>query len=261
VSERSFSQAASRLVVAHRGASQELPENTLDAFDRAVDLGAGAIEFDVRITLDGHAVVVHDATVDRTTEGSGAVGAMTLEEVRALAITWPDGLVERVPTLAEALALLSGRAAVDVEIKNIPGEPDFDAEREAAVDALHRTLDEVAFVGPVIVSSFNPRSIAYSRARRPEIPTGLLTEYRVDALAALTYAAAEGHDWVLPFTGKVLEAGAGFPAVVHEAGLLLGTWITDEPGEAVRLFESGVDAVATNDPRAIVAACRGAFGA
>ncbi len=247
--------------MAHRGASVELPENTLAAFDRAVAVGAPAVEFDIRITADGHAVVMHDPTVDRTTDGTGEVRSLTLDDIQALGIAAEDGTVERVPTLTDALALLSGRAAVDVEIKNLPGEPDFDGEREPAVDALQTALDEVAFVGSVIVSSFNPRSIAYSKARRPEIPTGLLTEYRVDAIAGLTYASAEGHDWVLPFTGKVLEAGEAFPALVHEAGLLLGTWITDDPAEAVRLFESGVDAVATNDPRAIVTACARAFGA
>jgi len=87
------------------------------------------------------------------------------------------------------------------------------------------------------------------------VATGLLTEYSVDAEAGLTFASAQGHDWVLPFIGKVREAGADFPGAVHRAGLLLGTWITDDPDEAVALFASGVDAVATNDPRPVVAAC------
>jgi glycerophosphoryl diester phosphodiesterase len=247
------------LIVAHRGASLELPENTLAAFDRAVEAGAPAVEFDVRMTADGHAVVMHDAGVDRTTSGSGLVRDLTLDEVRSLRIEAADGERHVMPTLHEALASLSGRAAVDVEIKNIPGEPDFEPERQAAVEALHAALDDVAFVGPVIVSSFNPLAIAASRARRPEVPTGLLTEYSVEAEAALAYAAAEGHPWVLPFVGKVREAGASFPRAVHEEGLLLGTWLTDDPAEAVALFRSGVDAVAKNDPRAVVAACAEAF--
>jgi len=248
-------------VVAHRGASLEQPENTLAAFELALAVGAPAVEFDVRITADGEAVVMHDPDVDRTTDGSGLVRDMTLAQVRALRIEGADGQVHGVPTLSEALSLLSGRAAVDVEIKNIPGEPDFDADRELAVEALHAALDEVAFVGPVIVSSFNPLSIAASKACRPDVPTGLLAEYGVDAHAALAYAAAQGHPWVLPFVGKVAAAGPGFPAAVHEQGLLLGTWLTDDPAEAVELFASGVDAVATNDPRRVVAACVEAFDA
>ena len=260
MSERPFSQVATPLIVAHRGASIEEAENTLEAFELAVGAGAGAIEFDVRITADGHAVVLHDPTVDRTTDGAGLVSSQTLAEVRALRITLTNGEVARVPTLAEALELLSGRAAVDVEIKNIPGEPDFDADRELAVEAVHRALDEVGFVGDVIVSSFNPLSIAASRAARPEIPTGLLTEYGVDAAAALRFAAGQGHAWVLPFVAKVLEAGPAFPGEVHDAGLLLGTWITDDPDEAVALGRSGVDAIATNDPRRVVAAVTEAAG-
>jgi glycerophosphoryl diester phosphodiesterase len=260
MSERPFSQVAKPLIVAHRGASIEEAENTLEAFDLAVGVGAGAVEFDVRITADGHAVVMHDPTVDRTTDGTGLVSTRTLAEVRALRITLSTGAVALVPTLAETLELLSGRAAVDVEIKNIPGEPDFDAERELAVEAVHRCLDEVGFVGDVIVSSFNPLSIAASRATRPEIPTGLLAEYRVEATAALRFAADQGHAWVLPFVKQVLEAGPGFPGKVHDAGVLLGTWITDDPAEALALGGSGVDAIATNDPRRVVAAVTEAAG-
>jgi glycerophosphoryl diester phosphodiesterase len=259
VSERPFSQAVSRLIVAHRGASIEQPENTLAAMDRAVEVGAPAVEFDVRMTADGHPVVLHDAAVDRTTDGSGLVRDLTLDEVRRLRIEGVDGTSHGVPTLHEALACLSGRAAVDVEIKNIPGEPDFEPERQAAVEVLHAALDDVAFVGPVIVSSFNPLAIAASKRLRPEISTGLLTEYSVDAEAALAYASAEGHPWVLPFLGKVRDAGDAFPRAVHDEGMLLGTWLTDDPAEAVALFGTGVDAVATNDPRAVVEAFADAF--
>ena len=260
MSERPFSQVANPLIVAHRGASVDEAENTLEAFEAAIGAGADAVEFDVRITADGHPVVMHDPTVDRTTDGTGLVSSHTLAEIGALRIDLASGAAARVPTLHEALRVLSGRAAVDVEIKNIPGEPDFDSERELAVEAVHRALDEVGFVGDVIVSSFNPLSIAASLAARPEIPTGLLTEYGVDAVAALRFAADQGHAWVLPFVGKVLEADASFPGEVHDAGLLLGTWITDDPAEAVALSRSGVDALATNDPRGIAAALSQATG-
>jgi glycerophosphoryl diester phosphodiesterase len=203
---------------------------------------------------------MHDPGVDRTTDGAGLVRDLSLADIRALRITGGDqGAV--VPTLREALDLASGRAAVDLEIKNIPGEPDFKANEEQAVAAVHRALAEAAFVGDVIVSSFNPLSIAASRAIDPTVPTGLLTEYGVDAATALAFAADEGHDWVLPFTHRVLEAGPAFPEAAHRAGLLLGTWITDDPVEAMQLFAAGVDAVATNDPRAMVAARREAYGA
>jgi glycerophosphoryl diester phosphodiesterase len=201
---------------------------------------------------------MHDPTVDRTTDGTGLVSTRTLAEVRALRITLSTGAVALVPTLAETLELLSGRAAVDVEIKNIPGEPDFDAERELAVEAVHRCLDEVGFVGDVIVSSFNPLSIAWSRQLAPRIPTGLLTDPSVDAEAGFVFAKEQGHAWLLAFAGAVLRAPSGFADRVHGGGLRLGTWVSDDPAEAVALMRAGVDAVATNDPGAIVAARRAA---
>lgn len=230
------------LVVAHRGASVEQPENTIEAFEAAIDLGADAVEFDVRMTADGHAVVMHDPDVSRTTAGDGFVSEMMLEEIRKLGV----------PTLRDALECLAGRAAADIEIKNLPGEPSFTPDREPAVEATLDALDAVGFPGQVIVSSFNPASIAHSRALRPDVPTGLLTEYEVDAEEALVRATSRGHPWVLPFVLKVLEAGDGFAERVHAGGAVLGVWIADDPDTARRLFELGADAVATNDPRAIV---------
>jgi glycerophosphoryl diester phosphodiesterase len=184
------------------------------------------------------------------------VRAHTLTEVLRARIPGPDGRAYSVPTLQETLAMLSGRASVDVEIKNVPGEPDFDPDDEVAVALLHRALDDVGFVGDVIVSSFNPQSIAASRERRPDVPTGLLTTVDVDAAAALHFAAEHGHAWVLPFADRVLEQGDGFAGAVHTAGLLLGTWIVDDAANARALLEAGADAVATNEPRAIVEGCR-----
>jgi glycerophosphoryl diester phosphodiesterase len=256
VSERPFSQALLPSIVAHRGAPTELPENTLAAFEAALDARAAAVEFDVRVTADGQAVVIHDAALDRTTDGSGLVRDHTLAEVLRARIAGPGGRAYTVPTLHETLAMLSGRAAVDIEIKNVPGDRDFDPDQEVAVGLVHRALDDVGFTGDVIVSSFNPRSIAESRELRPEVATGLLTDPSVDAAAALHFAGEQGHAWILPFVDRVDEQGAGFAEVVHAAGLLLGTWIVDDADRARELLIAGVDAVATNEPRAIVAACR-----
>ncbi len=256
MSERPFSQASLPLIVAHRGAPTERPENTLAAFEAAVDARAGAVEFDVRVTADGHAVVIHDAAVDRTTDGAGLVRELTLAEMLRLRIDASGDRSLSVPTLHEALASLSGRVAADVEIKNVPGDPDFDPDDEVAVRLVHRALDDVAFVGNVLVSSFNPRSLAASLDVRPEVPTGLLTDVGVEAAAGLHFASEQGFAWVLPFADRVAEAGDRFARAVHDAGLLLGTWIVDEPARARALLLAGVDAVATNHPRAIGAACR-----
>ena len=240
------------MVVAHRGASVEQPENTIEAFEAAIDAGADAVEFDVRMTADEVAVVMHDPDVSRTTDGTGLVPELTLADVRRLRIPLPAGGAAGVPTLDEALECLAGRTAGDIEIKNLPGEPGFTSDREVAVEATLEALDRVDFPGQVIVSSFNPASVAHSRRLRPNVPTGLLTSYDVEAVEALRRATEGGHPWVLPFVSKVLEAGEGFGAEARDARVLLGVWIADDPETARRLFELGADAVATNDPRAIV---------
>ncbi|MGZ4130076.1 MAG: glycerophosphodiester phosphodiesterase [Actinomycetota bacterium] len=260
MSERRFSQEAERLVVAHRGASVSQAENTLPAFEEAVAAGADVVEFDVRMTVDEVAVVLHDPDVARTTDGSGLVRDLHLRELKRLRVRTADGGLTEVPTLEEALTALSGRAAVDVEIKNIPGEPDFDGTREAAVEATLAALDAVAFVGSVLISSFNPLSIAFALASAPEVPTGLLTTEDVDPHVALRFAHDQGHGWVLPFADGVLRAGPSVVEAAHAVGMRIGTWITDDPDAALRLWRAGVDAVATNDPTTIVAARREAFG-
>jgi glycerophosphoryl diester phosphodiesterase len=250
VSERAFSQEARALVVAHRGASAEEPENTIAAFERAVEVGADVVEFDVRLTADGVPVVLHDADVSRTTDGTGPVANLRLDAVKRLRVARDH----EVPTLEETLRALSGRIAVDIELKNIPGEPDFTPDAEPLVAATLDVIGSVAFEGVVLLSSFNPASIAHARAAAPDVPTGLLTGFTTDARAALAFAASAGHPWVLPFVGMLQAAGDGFVEEAHAAGLRLGTWITDDPAEALGLFGAGVDAVATNDPGAVIAA-------
>lgn len=247
-------------MVAHRGASASHPENTVEAFEAAIQAGADAVEFDVRITADGHAVVMHDADVDRTTDGSGVVRAMDLEDLRALRIRGASQEAAAVPTLEETLSLCAGRVAVDVEVKNTPGEPDFDGNDQAAAQAAVEALDAAPFTGPAMVTSFNPWAIGWVREHAPEIVTGLLTDPSVEADVALGFAREQGHPWVLPWSNRVAEAGPEYPGRVHAAGLSLGTWVVDDPGHAVSLMRAGVDAVATNDPAAVVARRREVLG-
>jgi glycerophosphoryl diester phosphodiesterase len=221
----------------------EQPENTIEAFEAAIDAGADAVEFDVRLTSDGLPVVIHDPDVSRTTGGQGLVSGLTVEEIRALGV----------PTLEETLACLSGRAAADIELKNEPNEPGYLEDGAPALEATLETLDRVAFPQPVLLSSFDPATLRRSRELRPVIPTGLLTSAETDAATALRAAVADGHPWVLPFVAQVLDAGSAFVDEVHEAGMRVGIWIADDPEMAQTLFSMGVDAVATNDPRAIVA--------
>jgi len=244
VTDHDLSGLAFPAVVAHRGASSTHPENTVASFEEAIRLGAQIVEFDVRLSRDGVPVVMHDAAVDRTTEGSGFVHEMTAAEITSLHL---DGDAA-VPTLAEVLDVASGRAAIAVEIKNIPGEPAFDAAREPIVEAVHAELGRRAFEGPVLVISFNPASVAASKAIAPGVPTGFLTTDLVDPREALAYAVAQGYDMVLPGTRASIPAGESFVQEVHAAGVRAGTWTADDPETVRMLFDRGFDAVASNDP-------------
>lgn len=261
MADRGFDDRDFPLVVAHRGASADQPENTLRSFEAAVAAGADAVEFDVRMSADGHAVVLHDPSVDRTTDGHGLVRDLTLDAVKRLRVRDGSGEGLEIPTLAETLNLLSGRVAIDIEIKNLPGEPDHDPDHEFAVEATIRGLQASGFVGAVLISSFNPWSIARSRALAPEIPTGLLAVGAMPLADALALASDGDHGWVLPAASAVLEAGEEIVGRARAAGLRLGTWIVDDPTIAAELVGWGLDAIATNDPRVIapaVAAARSA---
>lgn len=247
MSDHRFPDSAFPLIVAHRGTPATHPENTLPSFEAAIALGATIIELDVRLSADGVPVVMHDPTLDRTTDGSGPVHARTAAELARVNAGAADERAP-VPALADVLAVASGRAAVAIEIKNLPGEPAYEARREAAVEAVHAELARTAFRGAVLVISFNPASIAASRAMAPDVPTGFLTTELVDQREALAHAAAQGHELLLPGTRALEPLGEPFVDEVHAAGLRLGTWTADRPEEVARLLGWGVDAVASNDP-------------
>jgi glycerophosphoryl diester phosphodiesterase len=237
-----------RLVVAHRGASATEPENTLAAFDAAFRAGADAVELDVRLTADGIAVVLHDPDVSASTDGSGLVHEMTLAEVKRLDASGGRGPRQEVPTLAEALGVIADRGGVDLEIKNLPGEPAFDSPEEAILEATVKVLEASPHRGPVLITSFNWLTIERSKELAPDIPTGFLTIAAIDAHAALVYTRRGGHDFVLPQTPALLEAGEDLVKEAHDDGVGVGTWVADDEETLETLFRWDVDAVASNDP-------------
>ena len=247
-----FPDGAFPTVVAHRGASSTRPENTIPSFEESIRLGAGIVEFDVRLSRDGVPVVIHDLAVDRTTDGIGLVHELSSAELSSLN-AGTEAEPTPVPMLAEVLRCMSGRAAIAVEIKNIPGEPAFEPNREPIVEAVHAELERQGFDGAVLVVSFNPSSITASKLVAPDVPTGFLTTDLVPPREALAYAASAGHDMVLPGTRASIPAGASFVDEVHAAGLRLGTWTVDDPETVRMLLDRGFDAVASNDPRMALA--------
>jgi len=236
-------------VVAHRGAPVGEPENTLPSFEAAVAVGADAVEFDVHLTADGHAVVMHDSDVSWTTDGHGLIEELSFAQVRALIATGVPGVRAGVPSLEETLGALSGRAGADIEIK-AQDAADGPGVRRCA-DEVVRLLDELPFEGPVLVTSFNPFALARVRAVRPVLDTGLLVAGSVDP-GVMRDARHDGHRAVLPSVVELERGGEALVRAGHDEGLRVMTWTVDEPGRMERLFGWGVDAVVSNDPAAAI---------
>ena len=216
------------LNIAHRGASKAFPENTLAAFRAACDAGADMCELDVQPSRDGAIVVIHDDTVDRTTNGRGQVSALTLAELKRL----DAGGGQRIPTLDEVFAATVGRCGLNVELK-VAG-----IEREVA--AIMRKWDAVE---TSIVSSFEWDALEAMRTVAPELRAGVLAEKKPDRMLE---AAARMHAYAVNPRSDL--ATRELCATAHERGFKVLVWTVDAP-EAMRiLIEAGVDGIMSNYP-------------
>jgi glycerophosphoryl diester phosphodiesterase len=233
------------LIIAHRGNSSEQPENTRAAFESALQLGAPLVELDVRLTRDGVAVVIHDATLDRTTDGVGLVAQHTLAEIQALSAGFPGRFGaafagERVLALSEALSLLGGRARVLIELKKEEHEADnHDLERATIADARH-----AGGHGQVMLIAFDRRALAFCRDAAPEVPRGLLV-HRAETEAIVAAAEALKVELVLPEKGLLSE---GLCDAVRAAGRQVATWVVDDPLELDDLERYDLIGVGSNRP-------------
>jgi glycerophosphoryl diester phosphodiesterase len=247
--DRPFSTKFFPIVVAHRGASAKRPENTLEAFNEAFAAGAQVVELDVRLTADGIPVVAHDPGLGRVTQGAteAFVHDLSAEALRRAA---PE-----IPTLAEVCAAAEEKGGLDLEIKNVPWDPAFDPESERTLEAALEVAAE-AFSGPLLLSSFNRRTLERSLELAPGLPTGLLVVPEMPLGDELVYTVRAGHAFILPAADALVAEGEGFVADAHGHGVRVGTWVVDDQATQDKLFRWGVDAVATNDPAPAVAVLR-----
>ncbi|MEF8806645.1 glycerophosphodiester phosphodiesterase [Natronomonas sp.] len=206
-------------LIAHRGFAGAFPENTRQAVEGATEY-ADEIEIDVRRCGSGELVVIHDATVDRVTDGSGAVADHTVDELRALDVL---GTGEGVPTLPEILRAIPNYIGVNVELKE-PG---------LAVDALTR----MSSLHPqTLVSSFLPDELADCRTAAPDVPRALITE-EDDAVRTARELDCE---YVHPSIDACTERLVG---AAHRQGLSVNAWTVRTRTEAEDLAELGVDGI------------------
>lgn len=216
------------LVLGHRGAPRDAPENTLRAFSLALRHGADGVELDVQLTRDGVPVVLHDATLQRTTDGHGEVAALGWAELARLRAGG-----EPVPSLEQiAVWAAASRAWVDVELKN-----------PRATEAALRVLEKAGVLTRVVLSSFHPEALAAAGRLQPQVRRFYLTErWDLAAQDALARCGAGG---------VCLQDAAATPAALREAaavGLPVIVWTVDDAARVRELLRAGVAAVITNLP-------------
>jgi glycerophosphoryl diester phosphodiesterase len=240
------------LTIAHRGASARAPENTLAAIREAAALGADAVEIDVQRTRDGALVLLHDATLARTTDASSryprrgpwSVGSLTLLEVRALdAGSWksPRFARERVPTLRHTLRTIGelGDLRLLLELKLPERHPGIVADLARVLEDAQR--DGLLETRRVVVQSFDVTAMKELKARCPELEVGVLGLPPRAHLPALA-------TWASQVNPHHASLDASYVEAVHANGMRCLTWTVDRPFAMRRAIRAGVDGVITNRP-------------
>ncbi len=229
-------------IFAHRGASGEAPENTLEAFDLAARMGADGVELDVHVCRSGELVVAHDETVDRVSDGSGRILDLSLRELKSLSFNrmHPEYKNARMPLLSEVFQLLRPTGlAVNIELKNsIIDYPDLE----------QRVLEETARgfdPGRVIYSSFNHHSMLRMKKLDPSVSCGLL--YEAVLFHSWEYAARLGMDAVHPHFSEVLLSHGECEAA-HKSGIQVNSWTVNAEKDMDAVLREGVDILITNYP-------------
>jgi len=225
------------MVIAHRGASSYAPENTLAAFDLAIQMGVSHLELDVHTTRDGRVVVIHDDAVDRTTNGSGPVTCHSLAELTALdAGAWFDRRFagQRIPTLDAVFERYKGRVHIHTEIKG------------HSADLARATVDLVRRHGmteQVTITSFQKTRLEETRAHAPELPTGWLVADVSETLIA--QARAMGLRQLCPRAPGVTK---DLVQRLHAEGFVVRAWGVTDEDLMRRVVQAGCDGMTVNFP-------------
>ena len=230
------------VVFAHRGASTHAPENTIAAFELAVIQGADAVELDVKLSADGFAVVIHDQSVDRTTDGNGRVNQMTLDSLKKLDAKYQfnEFKGERIPTLDEVFESVGKRIFINVELTNYSSRNDDLVPVVAGIVKRHNMQQSVLF------SSFIPGTLRKMKVLLPEVPAALLASRGLLGAAArsalfLRLSPAIIHPYLTDVDQRLMEIERKRCRRVH-------VWTINEEADLRKLCVLGVDGFFTDDP-------------
>jgi glycerophosphoryl diester phosphodiesterase len=251
------------VIVAHRGASRQAPENTIEAFRLAVEAGADAIELDVHLTAEGELAVVHDATLDRTTDRVGPVAERRMDEIRQADAGYEftregdSGYPFRhrglgVPTLPEVLEWLPDGVGLVVEIK-----------ARSAVDGVVAALQRSAvhLAGRASLISFDEQAIDRARELDRSLTTGYLLVPSDSFQRGVAWATEHGHAGIHPWEGDLGPDPAPLVALAEAYGRQVGCYVVNDPDRMLKLRDAGVWGFVTDVPDVAVATLRGEGGA
>ena len=236
------------MVIAHRGFSGAAPENTLAAFRKAIEVGSDMIELDIQLSKDGKILVLHDDTLERTTNGQDRAVDYTLKELKALdAGSWFGSQFseEKIPTLKEVLQLAKGRVLVNIEIKH----PDHG--QYPITELVDRALEEVRNVGmvnQVICSSFNPEALEWIKKNEPRVWVALLYHRPWNSLPEVI----RGKEYlVLNLRNSYLTKTK--IANLHQARMKVNVYTVNSEEELEKFMRWRVDGIITNHPDRLIA--------
>jgi glycerophosphoryl diester phosphodiesterase len=231
------------LIIAHRGASAVAPENTLEAFELAFKQNAQGIELDAKLSLDGEVVVIHDPTVDRTTDGHGRVASMSLKQLKALnAENSKDPSYGhcKIPTLAEVFDAFGRRGIINVELTNYAHSWDSLVEKVCSLITRHGLQDWI------LLSSFLGRNLNAAARLLPSVPRGLLALPGWLGIWPRSFGFMLGNYHSL--NTNLLDVDQQQVQRVHRLDRLVFVWTVNSSEDMLRLKEWGVDGIITDHP-------------
>jgi len=237
----------SPIIFAHRGASAHAPENTLAAFELAVEQGADGIELDVKLSADGQVVVIHDATLERTTGATGRVKDMTLDDLQALDagnFFSAKFTNEKIPTLEEVFEAVGEKTFINVELTN------YNAPRDHLVESVCMLVKKFGLQKKVLFSSFLTSNLSKTRSYLPNVPTGLLALPGIFGAWQRSFGFAFGkYDALHPPLKNATQQHIYF---VHRLNRRAHVWTVNKEEDMRRLFKWGADGIFTDDPQLAV---------
>ncbi|MBQ6342621.1 MAG: glycerophosphodiester phosphodiesterase [Anaerolineaceae bacterium] len=231
-------------IFAHRGFSLQYPENTMTAFRKALEAGADGIELDVRMTVDGKLVIMHDQTVDRTTNGKGKVRDLTFAEILSLDAGIKKGVVfenERIPVLEQVFDELGGKLLLNVELCNYE-----EGDNRMMSNQTVELIEKYKLVDSVIVSSFRFNNLVYVKDKNPNISCALLAKQGLlGAWARNILNHSVSVDALHPY---YTDTNPGLIRREQQCGRKVRAWTVNDPKDIRNLSDMGVDAIFTDDP-------------